>query len=159
VPLDPASIDLPSLASLAGASATEHLLGRLRAAGHARVRSSHGYIIQHLIAGTPTVGELAGQLAVTQQAASKFVLELESLGYAERRPDPVDSRIRRVALTAQGQSLVEQARAARAKLEAEVSAAVGAHAVRAARRALVAMLEVTGGTDAVARRRVKPPST
>ena len=156
--LDPASIDLPSLASLAGVSATEHLLGRLRAAGHPQVRSSHGYIIQHLVAGTPTVGELAERLGVTQQGASKFVLELESLGYAERQPDPADSRIRRVVLTARGQSLVEQARADRAQLEAEVTATVGAQAVRAARRVLVAMLELTGGKDAVASRRVKPPS-
>ena len=43
------------------------------------------------------MGELAEALGVTQQAASKSVLELEKLGYVERQPDLVDSRVRRIA--------------------------------------------------------------
>lgn len=157
--LDPASIDLATLATLAGGAATDHLLAKLHDAGHASIRTSHGYVFQHLIEGTPTVGELADALGVTQQAASKSVLELESLGYVERKPDPDDSRIRRVVLTARGRGVIERGRTARAKLESEIAKEVGPQAMKAARRALLALLEHTGGLDAVATRKVKLPST
>ena len=156
--LDPESIDLATLAALASGSATEFLLRQLREAGHPNIRVSHGYVFQYLLAGSPTVGELAELLRVTQQGASKVVLELESLGYVERTSDPEDSRIRRVALTAKGRSVVDRGRTARAKLEAAVVAKVGPQAIKAARRALVALLDRTGGLDAVRTRRVRPPT-
>jgi len=156
--LDPEKIDLPTLTLLAGISANEYLLERIRAAGYPSVRNSHGYVFQHLLSGPQSVGELAAQLGVTQQAASKTTRELEDLGYIERQLDASDSRVRRVSLTPRGHALVARARAARAKLESELLASVGARAVAAARRALVAMLAQTGGTDAIAQRRAKPMS-
>ena len=69
--VNPAELDLPTLVSLAGAAANQHLLRRLHEDGYPGVRTSHGYVIQNLIERTPTVGELAGRLGVTQQAASK----------------------------------------------------------------------------------------
>ena len=156
--LDPASIDLPTLTALAGASANEYLLARVRGAGHESIRMSHGYVFQHLIGGSPTVSELAEALGVTQQAASKSVLELEKLGYVERRPDPADSRVRFIALTAKGRAVIARGRAARAKLEADLAAEIGLRAMAQARRAMLALLERTGGIAAIANRRVKPPS-
>lgn len=156
--LDLRSIDLPTLSLLAGVAANETLLERIRAAGHHALRNAHGYLFQHLLIGPKSVGELAALLGVTQQAVSKTALELEQLGYVERHIDTSDARVRRVALTAAGRAVVAQARAERAKLEAELVEAVGSRAVAAARRALIAMLEITGGTDAVVQRRVKPPS-
>ncbi len=157
-PLDPAAIDLPTLVSLTGLATSEHLLRRLREGGHPEVRISHGYVFQHLLGGSPTVGELAGLLDITQQGASKVVVELESLGYVERRPDLDDSRVRRVALTALGRTVIERGRTARAKLEAELLADIGPRAMKATRRTLLRLLERTGGLASVAARRVKPPS-
>ena len=156
--LDPESIDLPTLTALAGASANEYLLARLRGAGHESIRMSHGYVFQHLIGGSPTVSDLAEALGVTQQAASKSVLELEKLGYVVRQPDLADSRVRRIALTAKGRSIIARGRAARAKLEAELAAEIGPRAIADARRAMLALLERTGGIAAIANRRVKLPS-
>jgi DNA-binding MarR family transcriptional regulator len=153
--LDPLELDLPTLVALAGAAANEHLLGRLREQGYAGVRTSYGYVIQNLIDQTPTVGELAVRLDVTQQAASKAVLEMEGLDLVSRIPDETDSRVRRVALTSHGQALLDAGRAARAELESAVAAEVGD--LSHAKRVLVSLLEHTGALPPVTRRRATPP--
>jgi DNA-binding MarR family transcriptional regulator len=151
--LNPADLDLPTLAALAGAAANQHLLRRLHDDGYNGVRTSHGYVIQNLIDESPTVGELAGRLGVTQQAASKAVVEMEGLGLVTRVADSTDNRIRRVTLTEHGEALLAAGRAARAELERAVAGDVGDLAV--AKRALVILLEHTGGLAAVNRRRVR----
>jgi DNA-binding MarR family transcriptional regulator len=155
--VDLSSLDLPTLAWLAGSAANEYLLARIRAGGHPDVRISHGYVFQYLLSGPRSIGELAELLAVTQQAASKSVLELESLGYVVRSADLRDSRVRRVELSALGRKVIERGRAARASLEGKLEAEVGVRTMNAARRALVALLEETGGVEAVRARRVRPP--
>jgi DNA-binding MarR family transcriptional regulator len=152
--LDPDELDLPTLAALAGSAANQHLLQRLRDQGYTGVRTSHGYVIQNLIEESPTVGELADRLGVTQQAASKTVVEMEALGLVTRVPDPGDSRVRRVTLAARGQALLAAGRAARGELEQAVEAEVGD--LVAAKRALVSLLAQTGQMAAVLRRRVRP---
>ena len=151
--LIPAELDLPTLAALAGSAVNQHLLRRLHEDGYAGVRTSHGYVIQNLIDETPTVGELAARLGVTQQAVSKTVVEMESLGLVARVADPADNRVRRVTLAARGEALLAAGRAARAELERTVTSDVGDLA--AAKRALVSMLQHTGDLAAVARRRVR----
>ena len=151
--MNPAELDLPTLAALAGSAANQHLLRRLHEDGYAGVRTSHGYVIQNLIDETPTVGELAARLGVTQQAASKAVVEMEGMGLVSRVPDPADSRVRRVTLTTHGQALLAAGRTARAGLERAVATEVGDLA--AAKRALLSLLEHTGHLDAVTRRRVR----
>ena len=154
--VDPQELDLPTLAALAGVAASEHLLSRLREQGYTGIRTSYGYVIQNLIDQTPTVGELAVRLDVTQQAASKSVLEMEGLGLVSRIPDDTDSRVRRVTLTSHGQALLDAGRAARAELESAVAAEVGD--LSAAKRVLVSLLEHTGALPAVTRRQFRPPS-
>ncbi len=152
------NIDLATLAWLAGASANEHLLKAIRGTTHAKVRNAHGYVFQHLLARSRTVGELAALLGVTQQAASKVVVELEQLGYVKRLADKADSRVRHVALTRRGVTVVGRARAARAELEARLVEQLGPEVVSEARRTLIALLAATGGVRAVAARRVRAPS-
>ncbi len=152
--LDPAGLDLPTLAALAGAAANDHVLRRLRDEGFAGVRVSYGYVIQNLIGEQPTLGELATRLGVSQQAASKSVAEMEDLGLVARTADPADSRVRRVGLTDHGRALLSAARTARAELERAV--AVNADDLAAAKRTLVGLLEQTGELGTVSRRRVRP---
>ncbi|KOV84181.1 hypothetical protein ADL03_18000 [Nocardia sp. NRRL S-836] len=142
---------MPTLAWLAGSSANRAVLAELHELGHEGVRNSHGYVVQHLVAGSPTVGELAEALGVTQQAASKHVLELERLGYVTRVPDPADSRVRRASLTADGRRLVEDSRRVRARLDERL------RATKAAKEALVRLLDLTGGIENVRHRRVGLP--
>src|ERR671912_615042 len=139
--VNPAELDLPTLVSLAAAAANQHLLRRLHEDGYPGVRTSHGYVIQNLINETPTVGELAGRLGVTQQAASKVVVEMEAMGLVTRVYDPSDSPVRRVTLTTHGQALLTAGRKARAALEQAVTAQVGDLA--AAKRALLSLLDHT----------------
>lgn len=154
--LDPQELDLPTLVALAGAAANEHLLARLREQGYTGVRTSYGYVIQNLIDQTPTVGELAVRLDVTQQAASKSVVEMEALGWVSRIPDNADSRVRRVILTRHGQALLDAGRAARTELERAVAAELGD--LSEAKRVLVSLLEHTGALAAVTRRQARPPT-
>jgi DNA-binding MarR family transcriptional regulator len=151
--LDPAQLDLPTLAALAGEAANRHLLSRLHAAGFDGIRVSHGYVIQRLVDDEPTVGELAEQLGITQQAVSKSVAELETLGYVRRRVDAADSRVRRVALSERGRAMLARGRADRRALEKSVAGDLAA-----AKEVLVALLEVTGALPDVRTRRARPPA-
>lgn len=63
--------------------------------------------------GPARLGELACSENVSQPGMTQLVARLEREGLAERRPDPHDGRAIQVAITAAGQLLVEQRRAAR----------------------------------------------
>jgi DNA-binding MarR family transcriptional regulator len=154
--VDPADLDLATLSALAGNAANHHLLEALHRRGHEEARVSHGYVFQHLIDGTPTVGELAAKLGVTQQAASKTAAELERMGYVERLSDAGDSRVRRIGLTPHGRDAIQAARQARLALEAEMEQAVGPEALRTARAVLATLLSHLGATESVASRGVRP---
>jgi len=158
MPLDPNDLDLPILASLIGTALDEATLEALRRSGHPNVRRAHGFVFQHLVEAQPTVGQLAELLQVTPQAASKSVVELETLGYVRREPDPIDSRLRRIALTDQGHDAVASSRRFRADLERAVRDDVGERAVENSRRVLVALLRHLDALDAVAARRVPFPA-
>jgi DNA-binding MarR family transcriptional regulator len=157
--LSPQKLDLPTIAFLAGSAANELILKRIRAVGHHQLRISHGYVFQRLLAEEPTVGELAASLGVTQQAASKVTRELEMLGYLERRTDPVDRRVTRLALTEHGCAAVEVARQVRFELERELADAVGPHDLSGAHRVLEVLLNMAGASAAIRTRSVKPQSS
>lgn len=156
--IDPGTLDVPVLVSLAAVSLQERAREWLAEDGLSGVRPSHGFVFQHLLEGSPTIGELAAVLGVTQQAASKVVRELEGLGHVERRPDQSDNRVRRVALTGAGRSVVDRARQHRAELEAILVERHGQRAVETARAVLVSVLEISGGLPDVSHRSVRPPS-
>lgn len=142
--MDAADLDLPTLVSLAAPAVVRLLLDRLAEGGYPGVKPSHGYVIQRLVDGQPTIGELADALGMTQQGASKQVADLERLGYAERVPDARDQRVRTVRLTPAGQGVLAEGRRARAELEAEITRQVGAEEVAAAKTALAFLLRLTG---------------
>ena len=157
VEFQPAEADL-SLASLfAGWAMADAIQTRLTADGFADLRFADGFVFQHLVGGPVTIGVLAERLAVTQQAASKSVVDLERRGYVERMPDPQDARARRVALTARGQAAIERARRHREALVGELAERVGERRVEAARRLLLDVVADLGGEPAVRGRRVRAP--
>ena len=150
-------LDLPVLVSLTGPAVSQLVLEHIHNAGHRGVKASHGYVIQRLIDEEPTIGALAGSLGMTQQGASKQVNDLESLGFVERVSDDRDGRIRYVRLTKAGWSVLEAGRQARADLERALVARVGEQDVLAAKRTLVALLELTGLADQISTRTVPLP--
>ncbi len=62
----------------------------------------------------PRVSDLAGSLGLDTSTVSRHVSHLTDAGYLERRPDPEDRRAARLALSAQGRSVLDDAHAARA---------------------------------------------
>jgi DNA-binding MarR family transcriptional regulator len=154
---EPATLDLGHLALFVGYAFAGAVQERIAEAGFEGLRFSHGFVVQHLIDGERTIGELAERLEVTQQAASKTVAELEALGYLERVADPEDARIHRVRLSARGSAVVAATRKARAALERKLEARHGARGVAAARAVLAGVLDSLGGVEAVRGRRVLPP--
>jgi DNA-binding MarR family transcriptional regulator len=150
--IDPESLDLATLTALAGGAVERQVLAALHDAGFAGVRAAHGFVVQRLIESEPTVSELAAELGVTQQAASKTVAEMERIGIARRVADPADQRARRVRLTDRGREMVAESRRRRAEFDAAGTVAE----VATARRVLLAVLERAGGLDAARERRVPP---
>jgi DNA-binding MarR family transcriptional regulator len=63
--------------------------------------------------GEGSISEVGGHLGVTKAAASQTVDRLVQSGLIERREDPVDRRIKRLALTAKGDALMAEGIAAR----------------------------------------------
>jgi DNA-binding MarR family transcriptional regulator len=62
--------------------------------------------------------ELAARLRISKQALNYLLRELERLDYLERRPDPVDLRSKRIALTSRGKAAVKVIREAVTETEA-----------------------------------------
>jgi DNA-binding MarR family transcriptional regulator len=148
-------LDVGSHIALAGAALERHVLRSIHDAGHPGIRTVHGYVFQRLLAGPVTVGDLAASLQVTQQRASKLVLDLEAAGYVRRDPRAGDARVRDVVMTEAGHEVVALARRTRADLEAALRSRTGD--LGAVRAALDVVLELTGGLEAVRHRRVPVP--
>ena len=152
-----ADLDLPTVVSLVGSAVDRRVLDSLTAAGIHGLRTGHGHVVQRLVAGPSTVGEIADAVGVTQQAVSKTVRELVDLGYVERSSDPLDRRRRPLALTPAGRRAVRVARRARTALHDEVAASVTTRDLAAARRVLGQLARALGLDDEIARRSVPAP--
>ena len=77
-------IDLPLAALFAGWAMADEVQRRIAADGMGDVRFADGFVFQHLVPGPLAIGALADRMAVTQQAASKAVADLERRGYVQR---------------------------------------------------------------------------
>jgi len=138
------------------AAGTERIERHVAADGFPAVRESHGYLIQHLVPGPKTIGQLATLLGMTQQGASKCVSELEAAGHVARRSDERDARVRVVALTEHGWAAVDAARAARKDLRDALRDRLGADRYEEFRAALVEVAAWSGGLDRLTDRALTP---
>lgn len=154
---DLAETDLSLAALFAGWAMADELQRRLAADGFTDARFADGVIFQHLLGGPLTIGTLAGRLGVTQQAASKSVLDLERRGYTERIPAPGNSRAHLAALTGRGHALVAAACAHRLALSSELASHLGPGPVESARRFLLEVVRMLGGEQPIRTRNVRPP--
>jgi DNA-binding MarR family transcriptional regulator len=154
---DPAETDLTLAALFAGWAMADELQRRLAADGFADARFADGVVFQHLVGGPLTIGSLAGRLGVTQQAASKSVLDLERRGYIERIPAPADSRAHLATLTERGHAVIAAARAHRLTLSSELASHLGPGPMESARRLLLEIIRVLGGEQPIRTRNVRPP--
>lgn len=133
------ALDVPLLTMIAAPAIEDLVLDRTIEAGHEHIRASHGAVFQRLIGRAPTITELADELGITQQGASKAVAELERLGYVARITAD-DKRVRRVALTDAALDVVRRSQAERERIDAQIRAAVSPDDYAAAQRVLTAAL-------------------
>lgn len=93
-------------------------------------------------AGDTPLGVLIQQLRISKQAAGQLVDTLVSRGYLQRAVDEHDRRKLTVNLTERGRDAARTQAAAREVVDAELMARVGESDLNAARRTLVALIEI-----------------
>ena len=136
----------------------DRVLERVREEAGESVRFNDGYVFQHLVPGPIAISVLARRLGVTQQAASKQVLDLEGRDLVRRRADPADGRGTLVELSRRGRRAVEAGRTARRELADEITAVLGPRRAAALVRALADVSAHTGAVERMAARRLRPES-
>jgi len=150
-------VDLTTSLSHIGAAVDEHVLVALRRAKLRGLRKGHGYVIQRLIVGPSTASEIADLLGVSQQAVSKTVGELVSLGYVRQSVDRRDRRRRQLTLTARGRRAVAVSAAARADLLRDIAEQAGERRFATVQAVLAIIADTLGIAEQIATRSVAPP--
>jgi DNA-binding MarR family transcriptional regulator len=152
----PSELDLGHLAFFLGLRVNELVLQRLTKAGVIGVRESHGYVIQHLVEKERSISELAARMGVTQQASSKMVAELVSLGLLQLKKAE-DRRAKRVRLSPYGWEIVQLSRRARAQLHHRLVRQIGKRKYETAKVIVLECLSKLGGISAIKHRRIHAP--
>lgn len=158
ISVDPEALGLSHLAHFLGVFVNRAVLADMRRAGYGELRESHGYLVQHLLRGPHSVGELAKLLGVTQQAVSKTVAELTRTGYLETAPSD-DARVRLVKLTTRGHASVTAARRFRARIEARFTKKLGERKARQLHSALLELVDDMGGLSQITARQIPNPDS
>ncbi|WP_260753861.1 MarR family winged helix-turn-helix transcriptional regulator [Mycobacterium sp. SMC-8] len=115
---------------------TRTSLARLQRSGHHNLRPAHARLMVFLAWEGSRVSDLAADLGVTKNAVGQLVTELESFGYVERAPDPVDGRAKIVRYTERGRGVLRDNLAISVALDAEVEHIIGAERFEWLREAL-----------------------
>jgi len=153
-PVDIQHLDIAYLGFFLGLRVNELIRQRMERAGFAGVRDSHGYLIQHLMESDRSITELARRMGITQQAVSKTIAELASLGVLEASPAK-DRRSKRVRLSRKGWECVRFGRRVRKQMEKRLTSAAGKRKYVQAKATLVRCLHILGGLRAIKSRRVR----
>jgi DNA-binding MarR family transcriptional regulator len=91
--------------------------------------------------GNPRAKDVADYLSITAPSATSLLSGLARSGIIERRPDPADRRVQRVALTRKGKSLLEKKLARGAAILGELFAPLSDAELEAFTRTLERILE------------------
>lgn len=149
------NLDLGYLGFFLGSRVNELVVESLAAAGFERAKQSHGYVVQHLIEEDRTITELASRMEVTQQAVSKVIAEMVSLGIVDSVVGE-DRRARRIRLSKRGWESVRLARRKRRQVEARLIRKLGKSYDRA-RGILITCLVELGAIGRIESRRIREP--
>jgi DNA-binding MarR family transcriptional regulator len=149
--------ELSLVAVSAGRALADEVQHRMSADGYRDVRLADGLVFQQLLPGALTIGALARNLGISQQAASKSVVDLERRGYVQRRTHASDRRARLVSLTRRGRAAVKSARRHRAALDDELADRLGSGRVRKARKLLVEVPEALDAGNRMRAQSARPP--
>jgi DNA-binding MarR family transcriptional regulator len=150
---DEGHLDLGILLGLAYQRFTDQLWQALGTQGFDDLGRAYGYVFRALAAEQLSQRELAARLDITDQGMAKILGEMVERGYVERRPDPTDSRVKRLRLARRGREALAAARRFHAQFERDLARAQGAGAVTTLRRVLAAVAAAGGDDPAQARLR------
>ncbi|HEV3265114.1 MAG TPA: MarR family winged helix-turn-helix transcriptional regulator [Acidimicrobiales bacterium] len=114
-------------------------------AGFDDIPRSGGSLLGRIARSGHELRDVAGELAVSKQAASQLVDTLVTRGYVERRPDPDDRRRVTVGLTDRGRSAAAEIRQAVEGVDAELATKVSHQDLARARTVLGAIVEMGHG--------------
>jgi len=143
----------PSIAavSLVAARIQRRLMEAARARGHDGLKMSHGEVLPLVGPEGRRIHEIAAAHRVSRQAISTTTRELESLGYLQREPDPLDGRGVVVRHTPRGLAMIDDLVESLDALERDLLEMLGEQAMadlqHGARRLYRAL---TSGVDVVA---------
>jgi DNA-binding MarR family transcriptional regulator len=112
------------LASWSGAILAE-LRSRLVSQGYAGLTETHLVLYGHLDCGATHAARIAQRMAVSRQAISRTLRELESLGFLRLDPHPGLRNQKVVVMTESGLQLALDARAALTDLELALADQIG----------------------------------
>lgn len=129
------------LLRLAAQSFGDRVDEALRAAGFDGIRPAHANVFPFVPPQGIQVAELARLARVRKQTMADTVAQLESMGYAERRPDPNDRRARLVFLTERGEAVRPVGTAAGRQVEAAWAERVGDRELEELRATLLRVLD------------------
>jgi len=119
-------------------------------AGYDDIPGNGLYVIGALAIGEAPLSQIIAELRVSKQVAGQLVDALVLRGYLDRRTDPQDRRRLTITLTERGKAAAETQAAARAAIDAELVARIGAEKELHARQALAALIDIRRDAEAAA---------
>jgi DNA-binding MarR family transcriptional regulator len=133
---------LPPLLGAARRTYVAAIRSALMDAGFDDVPRSGGSVLGRIARRGRNLGDVAGELAVSKQAASQLVDTLVTRGYVERTPDPDDRRRVTVGLTDRGRAAAAEIRQAVERVDAELATKVSQQDLGRARAVLGTLVEM-----------------
>jgi DNA-binding MarR family transcriptional regulator len=143
------------LSSWSGAILAE-LRSRLVSQGYAGLTETHLVLYGHLDCGATHAARIAQRMAVSRQAISRTLRELEALGFLRLDPHPGLRNQKLVVMTESGQRLALDARAALNDLELALADHVGQREWKIVRAALESCCAQP--SDALPKKEARSPS-
>ncbi|HXQ18999.1 MAG TPA: MarR family transcriptional regulator [Acidimicrobiales bacterium] len=140
-------VALPALLRRAHATYGDAIRRALAEAGCADLPRNGSFVIGAIARNGSPLREIIEGLGVSKQAAGQLVETLVVRGYLDRSPDPRDRRRLTVTLTARGRRAAAASRSAVDRIDAALTARVGAGYVAHTRAALGALIELTPEGD------------
>lgn len=119
----PASRFVGALLRVAWQEARRRAMHDLALAGFGDLQEAHFMVLSHPGPQGMRPSALAQRLGMSKQATNHLLGALERLGYLERRTDP--DGVRRIHLTARGESLIPTVRASMRALEEDWASRLG----------------------------------
>ncbi|MFN2459880.1 MAG: MarR family winged helix-turn-helix transcriptional regulator [Candidatus Velthaea sp.] len=133
--------NLRRLLASASRALNKRVTAELQKRGHARVRLAHSALLASLDLDGSNVTEVADRAQISKQAMGKLAIDLEALGYIQRRPDPNDRRAWLLCFTGDGRRLVRDSVDIVEGIERSSEALLGTRAYGVLRRGLSVLVD------------------